>query len=556
MSSRRSAAPRVRAALAALALIALPALAAGQTTLEADFSSKEALAPAEAARAGSMPGPTFEDGALVLLHGAPMERNSVAFAQTVSGAPVAVTARFSLRIGEGGHGLGFVLLPVAQHGASGRAPNLPAWEAPGLPGAFGVGFDVFDPPSQDIFDEWGNIDGRPQREVSLHWDGVEIAKRLSPVEFRGDDYHAVTVVYRAVAGGALASVTIDGTDVYRDTFLPLAVAYPCRPAFGARTGEVTTAAALRDVAFECEEAPADAVPPAAAVHVRTFDGAVIHSANGQQTAEFDLPDPSASMARVVLSLTLEPGPGGWDPWDRWAGVYAWDDSGQRFEIFRYITPYARAYTWRADVTDYWPMLCGRRKLGLNLGTIEAPAADPAQQKGFRVTVDLDYFPGEPARRLVGATVLWSGFPEYGNPESPLDRFFEPRTVAIPPGADGATVRLWVTGHGMAPDGNAAEFLPVTRTLTVNGRSWENLLWKEDNYLNPCRPQGGTWKFPRAGWAPGDLVTPWDVDVSDELGDEAAASVAYTPQPYVNRTRDQGQASHWVEGQMLFFARRE
>src|SRR3712207_7924990 len=53
------------------------------------------------------------------------------------------------------------------------------------------------------------------------------------------------------------------------------------------------------------------------------------------------------------------------------------------------------------------------------------------------------------------------------------------------------------------------FMPSKRTLTVTGnatqKTWDNILWKTDNYLNPCRPQGGTWKYDRAGWAPGDIV---------------------------------------------------
>ena len=84
--------------------------------------------------------------------------------------------------------------------------------------------------------------------------------------------------------------------------------------------------------------------------------------------------------------------------------------------------------------------------------------------------------------------LWSGRPEYGNPEAPLSAFFEPRTVAVPNGVMSAKLRLTVTGHGQNPaTKNAAEFLPADRTVTVNGARHENRLWKTDCSLNPCAP---------------------------------------------------------------------
>jgi hypothetical protein len=72
---------------------------------------------------------------------------------------------------------------------------------------------------------------------------------------------------------------------------------------------------------------------------------------------------------------------------------------------------------------------------------------------------------------------------------------------------------------------------------VNGEAHPNLLWKTDNYLNPCRPQGGTWKYDRAGWAPGDVVRPWIVDCPGPLAG-ATLSLGYALDPYVNENRGQ------------------
>jgi hypothetical protein len=499
-------------------------------------------------KSGDGPGPRLPGGVLRLLNDLPSERNTVAFERTAGGLYGHVRATFRMRIGEGGDGVAFALLPTATFGERGPAPDDPKWEEPSIPGAFAVGFDTYDPPGGDPFNELGNIDGRPQREVSLHWDGVEQAKRLSPVEFRGGGFHDVAIDLRFEVGGAVAMVTIDGTPVYDRYFIPLVAPYECRVAFGARSGTATTTAEVDDLSVVFEE-PTSAPP--APRRIRTFDGYVVHSANGSPVAEFDLPPISEEFGRIILSLTLEPPAGGWDPWDRCACVYAWDDQDRRFEIMRYITPYSHAYTWRVDVTEYQFMLRGKRKLGLNLGTIELPQDDPAKQKGFKVSVDLDYFPGSRAAGSFAVEPLWAGFPEYGNPEHPLDEFFQTRTVAVPKDATGAKVRIWVTGHGMSPSGNAAEFMVTTRTLTVNGKSFENTLWKTDNYLNPCRPQGGTWKYDRAGWAPGDVVTPWDVDISDLIRPGEMVTIGYKPQPYVNEHRASNQASHWVEGQAIF-----
>jgi hypothetical protein len=100
--------------------------------------------------------------------------------------------------------------------------------------------------------------------------------------------------------------------------------------------------------------------------------------------------------------------------------------------------------------------------------------------------------------------------------------------------------------------NAAEFMPADRTVTVNGQVWTNTLWYSECYLNPCRPQGGTWKYERAGWAPGALVRPWDIDVTESLGPDGALRIEYDPMDYVNEARAERLADHWVEAQIIFY----
>ena len=78
------------------------------------------------------------------------------------------------------------------------------------------------------------------------------------------------------------------------------------------------------------------------------------------------------------------------------------------------------------------------------------------------------------------------------------------------------------------------------------------LWNEDVYLNPCRPQRGTWKFDRAGWAPGSLVLPWRVDVSSILPNQTALTITYELDPYLNEARGQTWAPHhWTDAIIVF-----
>ncbi len=80
-------------------------------------------------------------------------------------------------------------------------------------------------------------------------------------------------------------------------------------------------------------------------------------------------------------------------------------------------------------------------------------------------------------------------------------------------------------------------LSIDRTLTINGTSSKNTLWKADNYLNPCRPQGGTWKYDRAGWAPGDVVKPWEVEAVIGVGEaDRKLHIEYAVEPYENDNR--------------------
>jgi len=115
-------------------------------------------------------------------------------------------------------------------------------------------------------------------------------------------------------------------------------------------------------------------------------------------------------------------------------------------------------------------------------------------------------------------------------------------------------RLMVTGHGQSPNSeNAAEFLVRGRTLTVGSSNYDNVLWKNDCYMNPCRPQSGTWYYSPAGWAPGDRVDPWEIDLTAAVMPGQPATLQYTADPYTNYNIVAGNAArHWVESQLISY----
>jgi len=436
-------------------------------------------------------------------------------------------------------GAGLALLSTREFGVAHNEPVLPAWEEPNLPGTFSIGLDTDDPPTRDPFDAKGNIYGRPQHEVSLHWDNLEVANSLSPVAYEDGRWHDFRLAARFEVGGAYVSVSVDGSAVYSDFFIAGLVPYVWRPAFGTNEGTAGGSCRYRLLRVVREgEPPAQPEPD----RRHAVQAAVLTADHQFEEQQAELPLAGRRAARIIATLTLSAPPGGIDPWDRAGSVYAWDDEGNRIEVFRFITPFGREYTWKLDVTDYQSILRGSRRMGVSVGT---------WVKGWQVDVYIDYFWGVPEREAIRVTNLWSGDWEYGNPADPVDARFEPRLLTLDRLAAAAKLRLVVTGHGMSPNtSNAAEFMPAGRRVTVNGRRYESLLWTSDSYLNPCRPQGGTWKYDRAGWGPGAPVRPWDIDLTGLARPGGLLHVTYEPAPYVNENAGNGRASHLVEAQLI------
>ena len=314
---------------------------------------------------------------------------------------------------------------------------------------------------------------------------------------------------------------------------------------GARNSEIAGDVQVDNVDIELRH---ETEEPAEPLHLVAIDRQLNDAAHPKHQAVVAFPEtPEQTYARVICTLELAEPEGGFDAWDRTAHVWVYDEHDKRTELLRYITPYQRGHTWKVDVTDFLPLLRGSKKIEQTCGT---------QGKGWMVSVSFDFYEGSVERVPFQVIDLWSGSPEIGNPETPVSDFYATRTITVPEWTIGAKVRTVVTGHGMSPNSdNAAEFMPIGRTLTVNQQSYKNQLWKTDNYLNPCRPQGGTWKYDRAGWAPGDVVRPWEVDISDLIGPSRALTIDYTLDEYINENRGQTWAPfHLTESHLILYRR--
>lgn len=531
-----------------LALVLLvPGLASADGSLREDFAALPDE-PSWSWHRWEKPDATaaIEDGRLQLLFGRSEHESSVAFPRVAAGGHRRIEARFTLAMEGQVEGACFALLPTSRHGLDGPAWNPgpprrtpeetrrpPSWAEPNLPGTLALGIDLRDPVDEDWFNENGNILDRPQRQLSLHWDGREVANVLSPVELGGGAPVEFELAVDFVTGGAEVSVAVNGESAYDRYFVAHVLPHETR---------ACVAAHGKGVAF-LDEVHADWKRPAAhspvPIVVQAARDAWCKPGDSTRSVLVDLPAVAAEAERIVLTLTYDGGIER-DYWDRNATVRILDESGEAHEIARVITPFMRwkrRYRYDVDVTDFAPLLRGTRRMEIFAG---ANVGD-----GFAIDADLVFYrrpkdvPALP--RTIAIEKLWSGTANFQQVGA-VAAFFDERRVRVPRGAKSAFVRIVVTGHGQM------EFRPNERVLLVDAEEHRDPLWVEDCWLNPHRFQFGTWKFDRAGWCPGALAFAWEIDVTPRLRAGARELVLdYGAEPFLAES----WANHWVEAHVIF-----
>lgn len=473
-------------------------------------------------------GPVYADDVLRLLDGdgTPGQSNAVAFDQEQEGAYERLQLRCRLRVLAGGDGGALVFLNTAEYGRRGPAPFVKSWVEPNLAGTFAVGIDVHNPPKQEQGGFRGNYQGLPQREVSLHWDGREIVKRVSPVEFRGN-FTDCEILVQHVIGGAEVTLSLAGVTVYDRYFMAGMLPYPARLALGAGTrNDTSTEFDVRDLVFTTGE---PARPRRVPKHIEIFNHVLTGGGVNAYEKKVTLPSLNWAYGRVILTLELHDAGPDWDKWDRNGSLSVVDPDGVKRDIVPFITSFRTPGYWQVDVTHFRPWLAGPVTFEI------ATTTDGDNNSSYMLSAALDFYHGTPELEPFRIVPLWNGTAQYRSDENHFRDFFTPRTFSSDESTKATRLFITTTGHS-----KVGEFTPSRRTLILapvkGGESaaevrFENVLWKSDCYLNPNRPQFGTWEYARAGWAPGDVVRPWWIDLTSHLVPGQPAELRYEPEPY-------------------------
>jgi hypothetical protein len=281
---------------------------------------------------------------------------------------------------------------------------------------------------------------------------------------------------------------------------------------------------------------APTVPVGMDTTVVAFDGEHVYFGGKPNRRTVDkavtFPAPDLRYSRVTLDLGLRCPTGGCDWWDRLGHislVQGTGDDATEIELARFITPYRVGGQFTVDVTDLQRLLEGPQTVRVFIDTWVNPGH--ANGAGWLVDASFEFVGGVPTPDPVAVIPLWA--PQrvvYGDPMRPVD---VTATPTLPDGLTGARVRALVTGHGQGNAENCAEFCAKDHTIAVDAETITTHLWRDDCPTTAVPNQQGTWRYPRAGWCPGAMVTPWVGDVAGTAGPRA---ISYQVQTYENTCR--------------------
>ena len=234
--------------------------------------------------------------------------------------------------------------------------------------------------------------------------------------------------------------------------------------------------------------------------------------NQSATQTFNLHDDLTNIEAVKMYVKLRCPTGGCDDWDVYANVKVRDaDSGEFYEIGRYITPYWNDNSqldrgFEFDVTDFKSLLTGSTELRIR--------TECWNTKGYEVTVDFDYIEGTPdyPHYAVSRVMAYDDWSSSGVPYGVAHSFDLDKSVTIPGNAESTHLRTIISGWGHATPNDAggrgcAEWCYRTHNIKINGSNmFEHYLGPIGCASNPVSNQNpGNWQPDRAGWCPGMVV---------------------------------------------------
>jgi hypothetical protein len=192
----------------------------------------------------------------------------------------------------------------------------------------------------------------------------------------------------------------------------------------------------------------------------------------------------------------------------------------KLELINFITPYGInlnmngliGKTWQFDVTDYAPILRGRKFMAMEGGNLQEDN-----------DITFVFYEGTPARKVRSIKQIWPNatWADASYTDIVNNNRFEPRTLIPDAGASQFRVKSATSGHGQE-----GEFIPRDHTVTVNGTNFTRTVWTFCGE-NPVFPQGGTWVYDRAGWCPGAAVDLFDYEVTGLVSAGQPATFDYS-----------------------------
>jgi hypothetical protein len=266
-------------------------------------------------------------------------------------------------------------------------------------------------------------------------------------------------------------------------------------------------------------------------------GLKIYFKNGdnqrEQTVDVDLPQ-NLQFAKVTLEFALRCPSNNCDAWDRLGTFGIFDEERRYLELFRFITPYGIGAQWTADLSDFLPLLEGKKTFRIFIDTWVGPGHP--QGNGWLVDASLQFERGESSTRaLYVHPLLRMEDIIYGDPKQSTKREVEV-TLKNTPRSSSARLYTIITGHGQGNADNCAEFCPKNHTISFAGRTFSKTIWRNNCKTSVDPKQKGNYQYSRAGWCPGDKVYPWIIDIkTDDLLSDFE-EFKYDVDPYLNTCR--------------------
>ena len=263
------------------------------------------------------------------------------------------------------------------------------------------------------------------------------------------------------------------------------------------------------------------------------------------TRTFSLHNDLTNIETIKMYVKLRCPTGGCDEWDVYANVKVRDtDSGELYELGRYITPYWNDNSqlergFEFDVTDFKSLLAGSTELRIR--------TECWNDRGYEVTVDFDYIEGAPdyPYYAVSRVIAYDEWSTSGVPYGVTHSLDLVKSVAIPSNSESTHLRTIISGWGHATPNDAggrgcAEWCYRTHDVKINSAAmFQHDLGPIGCASNPVSNQSpGNWQPDRAGWCPG-MVVPVR---TDQFASSMAASTFSFEYDYEDWTSNGGNGN--------------